>query len=159
MKALQKLLLSVVIAVVVPAGNAQMDNVPVTISGFKTRGTGESGRVAWIVTGDKARLHGQKAELHNFEVVFHPRNPSRRVQVSSPECTFYRAAGRGHSAETLLVQGETFALRGKGYDVLVDEQKLHIRSRVCMYIRHERTPLGQARESDGRPDRGQRQKE
>ncbi len=63
------------------------------------------------------------------------------IEVTSPECSFDRAANSGSSSAPLLAVGTNMRLRGVGYQFLLDQQKLLLFEQVRMTIGNEGATL------------------
>ncbi len=105
----------------------------VVLSGFKTRGCREDGRLQWELQGATATLRRGLAELSDVLLTFHLED-GRTAVVSSPKCMFNQGTKIGKSTAPIHVQSRTVVLDGVGYDILANKQKLHIRSKVRMCI-------------------------
>jgi len=116
------------------AGFDVRPGVRMTMSGFKTRGCREDGSVEWEILGAKAEVRGVLAELTQVKLTLYLRE-REPVLITSPSCSFNQASEAGSSDAPIHVKSRSFRLDGVGYDVLVGQQRLHVRSRVRMRIR------------------------
>lgn len=119
----------------------------VVMSGFRTRSVESDDSSGWELSGNEAVIRGKFVSLCGFELTI--RIPGREtLRVTSPQCNFDRTRKIGTSGESLCVESESMKLKGTGYDLLLDQQKLKLRSNVRMRIRAPRGVI----ESADRPE-------
>jgi len=107
----------------------------VALGEFRTRGITADEKASWRLTGGSAdSAGGDMVNLTNAELTF-TTEAKEKIVVTSPNCQFNRQTKTGSSEAPLHVEHERLSVDGVGYDVLADQQELHIRSKVKMKIR------------------------
>lgn len=112
------------------------ENNRMILQNFKTRGTDEAGGNAWELLGARAVIEGELAQLEEVTVNFFV-NKGETVVVTSPRCTFNRVTKIGSSDAAIHVWHRQATIDGKGYDIITDEHRLHIRNEVKMIIKQD----------------------
>lgn len=125
------------------------------MSGFRTRSAESDDSSGWELSGDEAVIRGEIASLSGFELTI--RIPGREtLLVTSPQCDFDRTRKIGTSSESLDVRSTSMRLQGIGYDLLLDQQKLKLRSGVKMRIRAPSGVIESAARSDDVAEKGEK---
>ena len=116
------------------------DRVPgtgrMTMSDFRTRGTGAVDGRDWELSGGEAVLQGRTVDLQHLLLTFTMADGSK-IEITSPRCSFNRDSLIGRSDAPLHAEARGVVVDGVGYDVFVKEQTLHVRRRVRMKIRRK----------------------
>jgi hypothetical protein len=118
----------------------------VVLHGFQTRGAGGKNKTPWELSGAKATIREGFYELEDFKVILHLEDGSEAV-LTSPACKYDESRGVAESNAPIRVESDAMTLEGIGYDVLLEEKKLRVRSNVRMTIRREGGLSGVLRES------------
>lgn len=104
---------------------------------FRTRGLTADGKASWKLNGGGAVTEGDTVNLDNATLTFITET-KEQIVATSPKCVFSRQAKTGSSDAPLHVVHRQATVDGVGYDVLAEQQQLHIRSKVKMTIRPEK---------------------
>ncbi len=116
--------------------------VSLTMTGFRTRGgSREDGGTDWEIKGARAVVRGVLAELEKLELTFFLRE-GETATITSPRCSFNQADEVGRSDAPIKLESRTMKLEGVGYDILVNEHRVRVRSNVKMRIRLTRRAAG-----------------
>jgi hypothetical protein len=79
-------------------------------------------------------MTGVEAELEHVRLELFNGSKPDVVRMTSPRCSFNRATQTARSDAPLRVEGEAFQVEGVGYDILVPQQKLHVRRQAKLTI-------------------------
>lgn len=112
-----------------------VDTKRLVLTGFTTRERGPDGALKWHLKGRQAVLRGNDADIEGLDLTLHPEQGDERIRLTSPKCLFNRATKVCRSSSPIHVKGESLEVYGVGYDIMTQEQKVHIRSRARMIIR------------------------
>ena len=128
------------------------------LTGFSTRERRPDGSLKWQVNGRRAVVHGNDADIEDLELTLCPEEGGEQLRLTSPKCLFNRVTKVCRSSAPIHVKSPSLEVRGVGYDIMAEEQKLHIRSNVRMVIRKaggllEAGVVGPTRRAGGGTDR------
>lgn len=118
------------------------EDTRIILEQFRTRGMSEDGRTEWELSGAHAVVDGAQVELRDATLVFRSQK-GETATITSPRFSFNRTEKSGASDAPLHVAHRQVVVDGVGYDILADQQVLHIRSQVRMRIQHEQQGLGE----------------
>ena len=104
-----------------------------TLKGFDSQGRRDDGTVTWELHGEEASIRGVFAELTTIRLTFHLPDGETAV-IRSPKCLFNQTNRTGESDSPIHAESRRMRLEGVGYDLLVDAQRLHLRSDVHMTL-------------------------
>jgi hypothetical protein len=126
---------------------AQIGQDSIVFDDFIMRGNEENGDKSWQLHGEHAQMNGSIVKIDGLDVYFYMANGSA-TRVQSPNCKFNKTTRIGASPAPIHVEGDNMKLDGIGYDLLADQQKLIVRSKVQMWIRQtDNTPLSTENET------------
>lgn len=134
------LLLSYALSIIFNCGLKNAAGQEITIQNFKTQEKDEAGVTRWYLSGKKATIKEPHIEINSFNIRLFQEGSSKTVEVSSPHCSFNRTSNIGRSTEKIIATGENMFLEGKGYDLLLKQQVMELRSEVRMVITHGDNP-------------------
>ncbi len=109
----------------------------ITLGDFRTKGVTSDGKAQWQLRGGNAVTEGVMVRLGNAELTFITQEKDT-VVITSPRCEFNRLSKTGSSDAPLKVVHRQVTIEGVGYDVLAEQQAVHIRSNVKMTIHPEK---------------------
>lgn len=112
-----------------------LDTKRLVLTGFSTREKRADGTLKWHLRGRRAVLLGDDADIEDLDLTLRPEGGDEHIRMTSPKCLFNRATKVCRSSAQIHVKSESLEVHGIGYDIMTQEQKLHIRSSVRMVIR------------------------
>ena len=125
-----------------PAGSrAAADSGRMTLGSFRTRGVTADGKGSWKLVGGNAVTQGNLVNLGNAELTFIT-DAKETIVITTPVCAFNRLNRTGNSEAPLRVTHRQMTVDGVGYDILAEQQELHIRSQVTMKLVPEKPAPG-----------------
>ena len=109
------------------------DSGRMTLGSFRTRGVTADGKGSWKLIGGNAVTQGNLVNLGNAELTF-TTDAKETIVITTPVCAFNRLNRTGNSEAPLRVTHRQMTVDGSGYDLLAEQQEIHIRSQVKMKI-------------------------
>jgi len=122
----------------VPRARSDLLGSQIRLSEFRTRETADDGATEWELSGVEAVIQGGIVEMKNVKLRLYLDDGSEAL-VTSPRSVFDRDAKMISSASAISIDSAAFELEGTGYDIPIEQERVHIRSKVHMKVRSATT--------------------
>ena len=124
------------------ATRSAADSGRTTLGSFRTRGMTADGKGSWKLVGGTAVTEGNLVDLGNAELTF-VTDTKETILITTPVCAFNRLNKTANSEAPLRVTHRQMTMDGVGYDLLAEQQEIHIRSQAKTRILPEKPVDGQ----------------